>query len=150
MLDPLPPECHRLCFFPEWWTAHHHPDEPLAVGARLCDCEGCMRSLRAAAEDGLDIGLVLKTDCDSIVVTAEYAVEAVDRTGGLDALCYVRNDYLREVYVTDQFPPLRPRWYSTAMAAHAGFAAACRRHATRADDLVGFLDVDHPRMPVEP
>ena len=29
---------------PDMWVAHDRPDRPLAYGAWLCDCSGCLRA----------------------------------------------------------------------------------------------------------
>ena len=110
------------------WEAHEHPDRPLDPGAMLCSCVTCEAMIRAQAERTPAMGIALATGCDRIVVTAEYLAEvmAVDRT--LAPLLYVRDDYVRRLYLPVDgwcfFPP--ERWWSEACRDDE--EAAGRRH----------------------
>ena len=110
------------------WDAHDHPDRPLDPGAMLCSCVTCEAMILAQAERTSGIGIALATRCDRIVVAAEYLAEvmSVDRT--LTPLLYVRDDYVRRLYLPVDgwwFVPPR-RWWSEAC--HDDEAAAGRRH----------------------
>jgi hypothetical protein len=110
------------------WGAHDHPDRPLDHGAVLCSCVTCEAMILAQAERTPGIGIALATRCDRIVVAAEYLAEvmSVDRT--LTPLLYVRDDYVRRLYLPVDgwwFIPPR-RWWSEAC--HEDEAAAGRRH----------------------
>jgi len=82
----------------------------------------------AQAERTPGTGIALATGCDRIVVTAEYLAEvmAVDHT--LTPLLYVRDDYVRRLYLPVDgwwfFPP--ERWWS--QACRDDEEAAGRRH----------------------
>jgi hypothetical protein len=108
--------------------AHEHPDRPLDRGAMLCSCVTCEAMILAQAGRTPRLGIALATGCDRIVVAAEYLAEimAVDRT--LAPLLYVRDDYVRRVYVPVDgwcfFPPRR--WWSAAC--HEDEEAGGRRH----------------------
>jgi hypothetical protein len=110
------------------WEAHDHPDRPLDPGAMLCSCVTCEAMIRAQAERTPAMGIALATGCDRIAVTAEYLAEvmAVDRT--LAPLLYVRDDYVRRLYLPADgwcfFPP--ERWWSEACRDDE--EAAGRRH----------------------
>lgn len=125
------------------------PERPLASGTWLCDCDECIAVLRATVARDPRLPLVLKTLADSVTVTAEYAFEAWDRTGALEALCFVRWDYIRQVFVG--WLPLRPpyRWRSLMLAEQLGLSQAYRRVAARSATLtaVGGEPPDHPRLP---
>jgi hypothetical protein len=110
------------------WEAHEHPDRPLDPGAMLCSCVTCEAMILAHAERTPGVGIALATHCDRIVVAAEYLAEvmAVDRT--LAPLLYVRDDYVRRLYLPVDgwwfFPP--ERWRSEACRDDED--AAGRRH----------------------
>lgn len=144
--------CHPLCHYPHWWLAHDHPSVPLAPGAWLCDCAPCMTSLRTAATRELAPALVLKTDLDRILVTAEYAVAALDLTGGLRSLCFLPQDVLHQVLVSDSRPPYGARWFSAALARRVGTRAAARVDAVRAEasPVTPAVGQNNPPMPPLP
>jgi hypothetical protein len=110
------------------WEAHEHPDRPLDPGAMLCSCVTCEGMILAQAERTPGMGIALATGCDRVVVAAEYLAEvmAVDRA--LRPLLYVRDDYVRRLYLPlDRwwfFPP--ERWWS--QACRDDEEAAGRRH----------------------
>ncbi len=110
------------------WDAHEHPDRQLDPGAMLCSCVTCEAMILAQAERTPGMGIALATACDRIVVAAEYLAEVmgVDRT--LTPLLYVRDDYVRRLYLPVdgwRFIPPR-RWWSEAC--HEDEGAAGRRH----------------------
>jgi len=94
----------------------------------LCSCVTCEGMILAQAERTPGTGIALATGCDRIVVTAEYLAEvmAVDHT--LTPLLYVRDDYVRRLYLPVDgwwfFPP--ERWWS--QACRDDEEAAGRRH----------------------
>ncbi len=110
------------------WEAHEHPDRALDPGAILCSCATCEAVIRAQAGRTPGMGFGLATCCDRILVAAEYLAEvmAVDRT--LAPLLYVRDDYVRRLYLpVDGWWFFKPgRWWSEAC--HEDEAAAGRRH----------------------
>lgn len=110
------------------WEAHEHPDRPLDPGAMLCSCVTCEAMILAQARRTPDTGIALATACDRIVVAADYLAEvmAVDRT--LTPLLYVRDDYVRRLYLpVDGWWFFKPeRWWSEACREDE--AAAGRRH----------------------
>lgn len=100
---------------PDLWVAHDQPERPLAYGAWLCDCERCALSLQMAAIHEPRLPIVLKTGSDRVVVTAEYAHQVWSAMGGLEPLCYVRRDYIREVFVGQWLWWMRSdRWWTLA------------------------------------
>ena len=110
------------------WEAHEHPDRPLDPGAMLCSCVTCEAMILAQAERTPALGIALATACDRIVVAADYLAEimAVDRT--LTPLLYVRDDYVRRLYLpVDGWWFFKPeRWWSDACREDE--AATGRRH----------------------
>jgi hypothetical protein len=90
----------------DMWVAHDRPERPLAYGAWLCDCAGCLRSLEAAAAADPRLPIVLKTSADRIVVSASRALREWHERGALEGLLLLSYDYIREVYVAD-CPPAR-------------------------------------------
>lgn len=134
---------------PDLWVAHDQPERPLAYGAWLCDCRPCSLSLRVAALHEPRLPIVLKTGSDRVVVTAEYADQVWSAMGGLEPLCYVRRDYIREVFVGDWLWWMRSdRWWSLARSERTKSKLGGLRHATRSPSTVGgFAPVDNPRVP---
>lgn len=110
------------------WEAHEHPDRPLDPGAILCSCATCEAMILAQAERTPGMGIAITTGCDRIVVAAEYLAEvmAVDRT--LAPLLYVRDDYVRRLYLpVDGWSFVKlERWWSEVC--HEDEASAGRRH----------------------
>jgi len=95
-----------------FWEAHDDPDRPLDSYVLLCSCVDCETAIRNEARRSPQRPIFLKTSCDRIAVTIEYLVEAIDR-GSLEELLYVNDDYVREVYVSDDaWLPHRTRWFS--------------------------------------
>jgi hypothetical protein len=110
------------------WDAHDHPDRPLDPGAILCSCVTCEAMILAQAERTPGIGIALATRCDRILVAAEYLAEVMSADRTLTPLLYVRDDYVRRMYLPVDgwwFVPPR-RWWSEAC--HEDEAAAGRRH----------------------
>jgi hypothetical protein len=110
------------------WEAHEHPDRPLDPGAMLCSCVTCEAMILAQSERTPAMGIALATACDRIVVAADYLAEvmALDRT--LTPLLYVRDDYVRRLYLpVDGWWFFKPeRWWSEACREDE--AATGRRH----------------------
>lgn len=139
----LPPELEL-----ELWVAHEQPERPLAYGVWLCDCEACALALKATAVREPRLPIVLKTGSDRVVVTAEYADQVWSTMGSLEPLCYVRRDYIREVFVGDWRWWMRSdRWWSLARSREVTSPRRGLRRATRSPSLRGFSDVEHPRVP---
>jgi hypothetical protein len=110
------------------WDAHDHPDRPLDPGAMLCSCVTCEGVILAQAERTPGVGIALATRCDRIVAAAEYLAEVMSADRTLRPLLYVRDDYVRRMYLPVDgwwFVPPR-RWWSEAC--HEDEAAAGRRH----------------------
>jgi hypothetical protein len=110
------------------WDAHDHPDRPLDPGAMLCSCVTCEAMILAHAERTPGVGIALATRCDRIVVAAEYLADVMSADRTLRPLLYVRDDYVRRMYLPVDgwwFVPPR-RWWSEAC--HEDEAAAGRRH----------------------
>lgn len=132
------------------WVAHDQPERPLAYGAWLCDCDRCALALSVAAVHEPRLPIVLKTGADRVVVTAEYADEVWSAMGGLEPLCYVRRDYIREVFVGDGLWWWRSdRWWSLSRSERTKHKHAGLRHATRSPSLMAGWgpEVDNPRVP---
>ena len=150
LLDELTVEAERLADELEerCWVAHEEPERPLAYGAWLCDCEACRIALQVAAVHGPRLPIVLKTDSDRIVVTAEYASEVWAAMGGLSPLCYVQRDYLREVFVGSWWPAMpSERWWSLTRSRRTKHPHRGLKYATRSSTLLGFAKEDNPRLP---
>lgn len=134
--------------WPDLWVAHDQPERPLAYGAWLCDCDACALALRVAAAHEPRLPIVLKTGSDRVVVAAEYADQVWTAMGGLEPLCYVRRDYIREVFVgqwiwwngTD-------RWWSLTRSEQVKSKRGGLPRATRSSSRMhGFAEVDNPRV----
>jgi hypothetical protein len=89
---------------PDMWVAHDRPDRPLAYGAWLCDCSGCLRALETAATANPHLPIVLKTSADRIIVSASRAVREWHERGALEGLLLLSYDYIREVFVAEGPP----------------------------------------------
>lgn len=99
-----------------FWEAHDDPERPLDQYVILCACVDCETAIRNEARRSPHRPIFLKTRCDRIGVTLEYFVEVIDR-GSAEDLLYVRDDYLREVYLSDEgWLPHRTRWFSSTCA----------------------------------
>lgn len=98
---------------PDLWVAHERPERPFERGMWLCDCGACLLALRAEVVVRPRTPLVLKTNFDRIIVTAELLLEALETTGEAESLCYVSDDWVRETFVAEP-PGLLPpaRWWS--------------------------------------
>ncbi len=136
--------------FPDLWVAHDRPERPLASGAWLCDCPACALALHVAALHQPRLAIVLKTGSDRVVVTAEYADQVWSTMGSLEPLCYVRRDYIREVFVASaewMWWMRSDRWWSLTRSERVASRRTGLRCATRSPSLHGFSDVDHARVP---
>lgn len=134
--------------WPDLWVAHDQPERPLAYGAWLCDCDRCALALRVAAVHGPRLPIVSKTGSDRVVVAAEYPDQVWAAMGGLEPLCYVRRDYIREVFVGQWFWWNRTdRWWSLARSERVKSKRSGLAQATRSSSRVGgFAEVDNPRV----
>lgn len=98
---------------PPFWEAHDEPNRPFDGHVSLCACVDCETAIRNEARRSPQRPIFLKTAFDRIAVTLEYFIEMLDR----DALCdllYVKEDYIRDIYVSDDgWLPHRTRWFST-------------------------------------
>src|SRR5688572_29999652 len=104
----------------EPWAVHELTYRPADDGAMLCSCAGCNEALDVTAQTRRDFVLGIKTNCDRILVTAEYFVEAMHEDPSLRTLMYVEGDWVRGVYVPVGAPPLDAgRWWSQTCHADA-------------------------------
>ena len=135
--------------WPDLWVAHDQPERPLAYGAWLCDCDACALALRVAALHEPRLPIVLKTGTDRLVVAAEYADQVWSTMGGLEPLCYVRRDYIREVFVGQWFWwNGTDRWWSSTRSRQVKSNRGGLAQATRSPSRMhGFAAVDNPRVP---
>jgi hypothetical protein len=108
----------------DMWIAHEHPDRPLAYGAWLCDCSGCLRSLEAAAGANPRLPIVLKTSADRIVVSASRALQEWRVSGALEGLLLLSYDYIREVFVGGAQPA---RWNGEFWSLHQSLSRRGRK-----------------------
>ncbi len=132
------------------WVAHDQPERPIAYGVWLCDCAACALALQAAAVRAPRLPIVLKTGSDRLVVTAEYADQVWSTMGSLEPLCYVRRDYIREVFVAGDdwmWWMASDRWWSLTRSREVTSSRRGLRCATRSRKWHGFSDVDHARVP---
>ena len=118
MADDYP---DRLWYFaeggaaaPAMRTAHDDVTRPFTVNTYLCDCAACRDALAGEVDRTPRTNLLIRTDGDGILVTAELMHDTWARTGGLDALMYLPGDGVRDVSVPE-WPPLwfPQRWYSS-------------------------------------
>lgn len=135
--------------WPELWVAHDQPERPLVPGAWLCDCERCALALRVTAVHDPRLPIALKTGSDRVVVAAEYADQVWTAMGGLEPLCYVRRDSIREVFVGRWFWwNATDRWWSLARSERVKSKHSGLPQATRSSSRVGGVaKVHHPRVP---
>lgn len=79
----------------------------------LDDCEACAQALQREAAVRPRRVLCLKTGGDRVYVTAELLHDVLSRGDDLEALCYLPNDYVREVFVVGD-DALQPpaNWWS--------------------------------------
>lgn len=135
--------------WPDLWVAHDQPECPLAYGAWLCDCAACALALKVAARHEPRLPIVLKTGSDRVVVAAEYADQVWTVMGELAPLCYVRRDYIREVFVGQWFWwNGTDRWWSSARSRQVKSKRGGLAQATRSSSKWhGFAEVDNPRVP---
>lgn len=98
------------------WVAHEDVERPFDRWTWLDDCATCLVALKREAAEHPRRVLCLKTHCDRVCVTAEYLTEVLEAGHDLEELCYVRDDWVREVFVVADnalWPPAR--WWSLAL-----------------------------------
>lgn len=101
----------------EPWVAHEDVNRPFDRWTWLDDCASCLVALKREAAEHPRRVLCLKTHCDRVCVTAEYMAEVLEAGHDLEELCYVRDDWVREVFVVADnalWPPAR--WWSLTLA----------------------------------
>lgn len=101
----------------EPWLAHEGVDRPFDRGTWLDDCADCRVALKREVAERPRLVLCLKTECDRVCVTAEYLAEILQSGLEVEALCYVDDDRVREVFVVADdalWPPAR--WWSLTLA----------------------------------
>ncbi len=101
----------------EPWVAHEDVARPFDRFTWLDDCGSCLVALKREAAERPRLLLCLKTACDRVCVTAEYLAEILESGHELEELCYVRDDWVREVFVVADdalWPPAR--WWSLTLA----------------------------------
>lgn len=94
------------------WIAHDAPDRPFDAWTWLDECAVCARALEREAKLRPRLVFCLKTSADRIHVTADYLHEVVSSGQDLESLCYVPDDWVREVFVVGDSLPARVRWQS--------------------------------------
>jgi hypothetical protein len=106
-----------LSFDDEPYLAHDQPDRPFDTMTWLCECGDCLAALRREAVARPRLGLCLKTNSDRVLVTAEYLAETLEAGRGAAYLCYVADDWVREVFVPVGISDLPPpfRWWSLTL-----------------------------------
>jgi hypothetical protein len=99
------------------WLAHEHPERPFDTWTWLDDCPACLLALRAEAAALPRRVLCLKTHMDRILVTAEYLCETLVAGHPTEHLCYMPDDWVREVFVPARGGRLPPpaRWWSLTL-----------------------------------
>lgn len=100
----------------EPWLAHEDLDRPFDRWTWLDDCASCLVALRREAAERPRRVLCLKTACDRVCVTAEYLAEVLEAGHRAEDLCYVRDDWVREIFVVSDgalWPPAR--WWSLTL-----------------------------------
>jgi hypothetical protein len=102
------------------WLAHEHPERRFDTWTWLCDCRGCLVALGAEAAARPRRILCIKTNGDRILVTAEYLYETLSAGGTTEDLCYMRDDWVREVFIPARGGRLPPpaRWWSLTLWEH--------------------------------
>jgi hypothetical protein len=97
------------------WIAHDHPDRNFDAWMWLDDCEVCLEALRREAEQRPRLIFCLKTSADRVWVTAELLYETISRGDELETLCYVEDDWVREVLVVAGDLPSSVTWRSLTL-----------------------------------
>jgi len=132
----------RLWFFaekgqaaPTRWVAHDDVTKPFSVNMYLCDCARCRDALAAEVARTPRTNLLVRSEGDRLLVTAELALDVWERTAGLEGLLYLPADAIRDVSVPE-WPPLwyPQRWFSTTCREDellAGRTPAVRRVPAR-------------------
>ncbi len=108
----------------EPWIAHDAPDRAFDAWMWLDDCETCLRSLRREATERPRLLFCLKTSADRVWVTAERLYETLSKGEDVDTLCYVEDDWVREIFVVEGELPPSMSWHSLTVAEE--FRAALR------------------------
>ena len=113
----------------EPWLACESPDRPFDAWMWLCDCDICLRALQREAADRPRLTFCLKTYADRVYVTAERLCEAMSSGQAAESLCYVEDDWVREVFVVDRELPVGMDWWSLTLAEETGESAEWRGSA---------------------
>ncbi|HET9078146.1 MAG TPA: hypothetical protein VFN68_14510 [Acidimicrobiales bacterium] len=106
------------------WIAHDAPDRPFDACMWLDDCEVCIEALKREAAERPRLLFCLKTNADRVLVTAERLCEALSRGGTAESLCYVQDDWVREVYVVSGELPPSVQWQSLTLSEEIKAAVA--------------------------
>jgi hypothetical protein len=120
------------------WVAHEDVERPFDRWSWLDDCATCLVALKREAAARPRRVLCLKTSCDRVCVTAEYLAEVLEAGHEVEELCYVRDDWVREVFVVGDdalWPPAR--WWSLTLAEEeraSGRRVRLRRLRVRSSD----------------
>lgn len=112
----------------EMWIAHEAPERAFGYGMWLDDCPVCVEALEREAAERPRLLFCLKTNCDRVVVTADLLSETMSRGEAAESLCYVEDDWVREVFVVDGELPRSVRWWSQTAVEESGgtCGTACR------------------------
>lgn len=96
----------------EPWLAHDDVSRPFDRWTWLDDCPSCVVALKREAVERPRLVLCLKTERDRLCVTAEYLSEVLEAGRPVEDLCYIEDDWVREVFVVGDdalWPPARWR-----------------------------------------
>lgn len=99
----------------EPWIAHESPGRPFDPWMWLCDCAVCLEALKREAADRPGLVLRLETNADRVWVTAELLYETLSRGETAESLCYVEDDWVREVSVVGGSLPPGVSWRSLTL-----------------------------------
>lgn len=83
------------------WIAHEDIDRPFDGWTWIDDCPTCMLALKREAAQRPRLVLCLKTCGDRVYVTADLLNEVVSAEETFESLCYLADDWVREVFVVD-------------------------------------------------
>jgi hypothetical protein len=101
----------------EPWVAHDDATRPFDTYTYLCSCTVCELALVREAAARPRLILCLKTNGDRILVTAEYLAETLAARHPAEALCYLRDDWVRAIFVpVNGYLPRPARWWSLTLA----------------------------------
>jgi hypothetical protein len=104
----------------EFWVAHDHPERPFDGGVFVCDCDGCRIAAETAAKFNPRFTFVIRSNLDRIGVTADHLIEVWQRDGCIEALLYLKDDWIRDVGASTCELPSNARWWSLTLEEQEG------------------------------